>query len=158
MFKLPKIFAAAIGVALVLLSASTAFATSPHFTSAKATLSGTDLVVSFKEVGLGNNQNISYVASAAATADYACYNNGGNHPQATNKETVSGPVSAAGTFDSGKNGSISASLTISPPGPGAFSCPAGQALRLDSVTYTNVAITDTTNNVSTAIPGTFTAP
>jgi hypothetical protein len=134
-----------------------AFAASPHFISASA--SGPDsagnLAVSFKESGLGDNALITYVASADGTAVYACINGGNKHPQASNKETVSGPVSATGTFSSGKNGTISQSLTLSPPSAGSFSCPSGQRLVLAFDSYTHVAIADTTNNVTESIPGTF---
>jgi hypothetical protein len=137
--------------------AAAAQAASPHFIRASASgpNNAGQLIVSFKEAGLGDNQLITYVASADATATYACFNNGGNHPQATNKETVSGPVSATGTFSSGRNGSISQTLTINPPSAGSFSCPPGQRLVLADVSYTNVAITDTTNGVTEGIPGTF---
>lgn len=149
--------ALATALVVVALTVSVAFATSPHFVSASAAFqgSGPNLSVSFKEAGLGNNQLITYVASADATAVYACINGGGNHPKATNKETVSGPVSATGTFSSGKNGTISQTLTLSPPGPGGFACPSGQSLVLASASYTGVAITDTTNGVTESIPGTF---
>ncbi|NUP51146.1 MAG: hypothetical protein HOW97_28120 [Catenulispora sp.] len=116
--------------------------------------SGT-LNVNFKEAGLGDNQSITYVASADSTAVYACINHGGNHPQAANKETVSGPVSATGTFSSGKNGSITATLTLSPPSAGSFSCPGNQRLVLASVSYTDVSITDTNTPVTENIAGTF---
>jgi hypothetical protein len=139
---------AAIGVPVAL-------AVSPHFISASATLSGANLVVNFKEAGLGTNQNITYTATADATATYVCVNNGGKNPSAQNKTTVSGPVSATGTFSSGKNGNVTASLTLNPPGPGSFSCPSGQSLEIAQVTYTNVAITDTTNGITEPIPGTF---
>lgn len=144
---------------MLALSMSVALADSPHFISASASgpNSAGQLIVSFKESGLGNNQLITYVASADATATYACINGGGNHPQASNKETVSGPVSASGTFSSGKNGTISQSLTLNPPSAGSFSCPSGQRLVLAFVSYTNVAITDTTNSVTESIPGTFSA-
>jgi hypothetical protein len=134
-----------------------ALAQSPHFLSASASGPDSDgnLIVSFKEAGLGNNALIAYAANADATATYACINGGGNHPKATNKETVNGPVTATGTFSSGKNGSISQSLTLEPPSPGSFSCPGGQTLVLASVSYTNVTITDTTNGVTEDIPGTF---
>ena len=134
-----------------------AFAANPHFISASASgpNSAGNLTVSFKESGLGDNALIDYVASADGTAVYACINGGNKHPQASNKETVSGPVSATGTFSSGKNGTISQSLTLSPPSAGSFSCPAGQRLVLAFVGYTNVAITDTTNKVTESIPGTF---
>jgi len=140
---------------LVAFSASVALAVSPHFVRADATLSGTNLVVSFKEAGLGTNQLITYEANADATATYVCVNRGGANPSAQNKTTVSGPVSATGTFSSGKNGQVTASLTLSPPSAGGFSCPTGQSLEIAQVTYTNVSITDTTNGVTEPIPGTF---
>lgn len=143
-------------IAMLGLFAQSAFAASPHFISADANLTSSgNLEVQFKEAGLGDSQNVTEVASADATAEYACINNGGKHPQATNKETVSGPVTASGSFSSGKNGQITGSLTLSPPSQGSFSCPAGQNLILASVSYTNVSITDTNNSVSTSINGTF---
>jgi hypothetical protein len=132
-----------------------ALADSPHFVRADASTDGANLVVSFKEAGLGTNQLINYEATADATATYVCVNNGGKNPSAQNKTTVSGPVSATGTFNSGKNGQVTASLTLSPPGPGSFSCPKGQHLDIAEVIYTNVAITDTTNGITEPIPGTF---
>jgi hypothetical protein len=63
-------------------------------------------------------------------------------------------VSASGTFSSGKNGQVTASLTVSPP-PSDISCPSGQSLELAQVTYTNVTLTDTTNDVSISVNGTF---
>jgi hypothetical protein len=63
---------------------------------------------------------------------------------------VAGPVSATDTFNSGKNGQVTASLTVSPP-PSDISCPPGQSLELASVSYTNVTLTDTTNGVSIAV-------
>lgn len=158
MFNLQKSRIAGAGAAIIMfgLLAQSVFAANPHFVSASANLaSNGNLIVQFKEAGLGNNQNINEVASADSTAEYACINKGGKHPQATNKETVSGPVTASGNFSSGRNGQINGSLTLTPPGPGSFSCPNGQKLVLASVSYTNVTITDTTNNVSANIAGTF---
>lgn len=138
------------------LVASPVGATNAHFNRAAGTLnSDGSLTVSFKEVGLGTNLNINFVLTADSTVVYVCVNKGGSNPSAQNKTTVNGPVSASGTFASGKNGSISASLTVSPPSAGSFSCPGGQTLRVASVTYINVSLTDTTNNVSADIPGTF---
>jgi hypothetical protein len=150
-----KIAILALAFMAVALTAQQAVAQNPHFVSASARISGSNLVVSFKEAGLGDNQLINYTASADATATYVCVNRGGGNPSASNKTTVSGPVSASGTFSSGKNGQVNASLTLSPPGPGSFSCPPGQSLELAQVSYTNVAITDTTNRVTEPIPGTF---
>lgn len=152
MRKLMAVVAAAVAVAVL---APVALAVSPHFINASANLSGTSLVVSFKEAGLGSNQNIDYLASATASATYVCVNRGGGNPSAGNKTTVTAPVSQTGTFNSGKNGNVTGSLTISAPGPGSFSCPSGQSLQLASVTYSGVSITDTTNNITESISGTF---
>jgi hypothetical protein len=141
-FALPMILAAFV------MAAPAALAVSPHFISASGTLNGDgSLTVKFKEAGLGTNQNITYTLTADATATYVCVNRGGANPSAQNKTTVSGPVSATGTFNSGKNGNVTTSLTVSPP-PSDISCPPGQSLELASVTYTNVTLTDTTNGIS----------
>jgi hypothetical protein len=155
--RLKKRFVALAALVGAIAALSTAaFAVSPHFVSASADVSGANLVVSFKEAGLGTNQLITYTANADATATYVCVNRGGANPSASNKTTVSGPVSATGTFSSGKNGNVTASLTLMPPSPpSTFSCPNGQTQQTAQVTYTNVSITDTTNNVTEPIPGTF---
>ncbi len=145
-----------IGLALIAVVVAAAFAASPHFVNASASgpnASG-NLIVSFKEAGLGDNQLIHYTASADATAVYAIGNNGGNFPPSPTKQQVNGPVSASGTFNSGKNGAVNGSLTLTPP-PSTLKVPPGQTLYLVSVSYTNVAITDTTNGVTQGIPGTF---
>lgn len=129
--------------------AGSALADSPHFIRASGTLnSDGSLTASFKEAGLGTNQNIDYTLTADATVVYVCVNKGGANPAAQNKTTVSGPVSASGTFSSGKNGQVTASLTVQPPSPGGFSCPKGQSLEVASVSYTNVTVSDTTNGVT----------
>jgi hypothetical protein len=145
-----SLFAALFSVvALVLASASMADA--PKFHAANSSVSNTGaLVVTFDERGLGNG-DINYTLTADATAVYACINGGGNHPQAANKETKNAAVSASGTF-SPKNGRVVASLSAGPVSAGSFSCPNGQRLVLASVSYTNIVLTDTTNNVSTSVP------
>jgi len=135
----------------VVMAASPALAVSPHFISATATLNGNGtLTANFKEAGLGTNQLIDYTLSANATATYVCVNKGGANPSASNKTTVNGPVSASGEFSSGKNGNVTASLTVSPP-PANITCPGGQTLQLASVSYTGVMLTDTTNNISVSL-------
>jgi hypothetical protein len=135
-------------VGFVMAATPAALAASPHFISATGTLNASgSLTVNFKEAGLGTNQLINYTLTANATATYVCVNNGGANPSAQNKTTVSGPVSASGTFSSGKNGNVTASLTVSPP-PSNITCPPGQKLELASVSYTGVTLTDTTNNIT----------
>ena len=141
-------FKAALVLAGLTLSVAVAVA-APHFLSASASQSGDNLVVSFREAGLGNT-DITVQATADATAVYACINGGGKNPSAANKRTINTAVSASGVF-SPKNGSVRGSLTLTNPGPGDFTCTPGQRLTLVSVTYTNVRVTDVTNNVSVAI-------
>jgi hypothetical protein len=143
-------------LATAAVAVPTALAVSPHFIRADGTLNANgSLTVNFKEAGLGTNQLINYTLTADNTVTYVCVNRGGANPSASNKTTVSGPVSASGTFSSGKNGQVTASLTVQPTGPGSFSCPPGQSLEIAQVSYTNVVLTDTTNNVSIAVDGTF---
>jgi hypothetical protein len=150
-----RIFVLAAVLAVAAVAASSALAVSPHFVSASAQTNGANLVVSFKEAGLGGNQLISYTANANATATVVCVNNGGGHPQAANKTTVSGPVSASGEFSSGKNGNVTASLTLMPPAAPSDFCTPGQSEEIAFVTYTDVSITDNTNGITEPIPGTF---
>jgi hypothetical protein len=103
------------------------------------------LAVNFEEAGLGPNQLINDALTTDATATYVCVKSDGHKAQT--KTTVAGPVSASGTFNSGKNGEVTASLTVAPPSSD-ISCPPKQSLELASVSYTNVVLTDTTNSVS----------
>jgi hypothetical protein len=137
----------------LLMGSTAAMAASPHFINASAARSGNNLVVSWKEAGLGDNLNIDYTASATATRVDSCVNNGQNIPADPKKTTTQSPVTASGTF-SVKNGQVTASLTLSPPAT-TLSCPKGQTATLISLSYTNVRITDVTNGIFRDIPGTF---
>jgi hypothetical protein len=138
-------------LAAAVVAVPAALATSPHFINASGALNANgSLTVSFKEAGLGSNQLIDYTLSAQGTATYVCVNGGGSNPSAQNKTTVNGPVSASGTFSSGKNGNVSAALTVKPPASD-IGCPKGQKLELASAGYTQVTLTDTTDNVSASL-------
>jgi hypothetical protein len=151
-------FAVAALVVLVgaLAVVPAAQADSPHFIKASATINNDgQLVCSFKEAGLGNTLTTANVScSADATAVYQCFNNGGNHPKAGNKETVGGPVSNGGAFPV-RNGQTTGSITVSPPDPGDFTCPNGQTLYLQSVSYTNIVLSG--EGATADVPGTLTA-
>lgn len=145
-----------VALVAMLTFAAGALADSPRFKS--ATASGPDasgnLVVNFRETGLGNTPNpVNYTASADATALYACQNNGGNFPSDPKKQQESARVEANATFLS-ENGNVIGSVTLSPP-PSTLTCPGGQHAVLASITYTNVQICDTDHNVCRNIPGTF---
>ena len=132
-----------------------ALAESPHFLSANSSLSGGGvLTVSFKEVGLGNSgvtsTNITLTVDHAS-ADYQCWNRGGNHPQAGNKETVSTSLSITQTFKV-RNGQTTGSISAGPPGPGGFSCPGGQKLFLMSVNYSGIYVHGVGGDSREAVP------
>ncbi len=139
-------------VALALPAAATASG-SAHFIKSQtsASLDGNNLVCSFKEAGLSAGSTETTTCPADASATYECVNNGSKHPQASNKETVGGPVSGSDTFTVDQNGNITGSVTATPPGPGDFSCPSGQTLVLTSVSYTNVVLTDSTSGASISL-------
>jgi len=128
--------------------ATSAAAASAHFVRGPdASLSTSDLTVTWKEAGLGDTVSVNYLATATAAARYQCVNRGGKCPAAANKEEVFTDVSAPGTFSSGKNGSITGSLTIEAP-VGPMVCPGNQVKVLTAVSYTNIALADTTNGIS----------
>jgi hypothetical protein len=135
-------------VAALALGAYTAFATEgAHFMSSSSSVNdGGALVVNWDEAGLGN-ANIDYTLTADATALYACINNGGHHPKASNKESFQGSVQSGGSFQA-RNGRVRASLTAGPLTEPSFQCPSGQTRVLAQVTYTNIVLTDTTNDVT----------
>jgi len=157
MSKTLRVIVVATAALVVMLAmAAVALAASPHFLRASATINSSgQLVCTFKEAGLGNTLTVADIScSADATATYQCWNKGGKHPQAGNKETVGGPVSGGGEFPI-RNGSASGSITVDPPGPGDFSCPNGQSLFLEDVSYTNIVLSG--EGATADVPGTLTA-
>jgi hypothetical protein len=132
-----------------------AFADSPNFHFANASVSTTTgaLNVAFKETGLGNTVTTEQVTLHVdnATADYQCFNNGGNHPKAGNKETVSTSLTTTGSF-SVRNGQTTGTISAGPPSQGDFTCPSGQSLFLQSVTYTGITVTGSAGDSLGATP------
>ena len=137
-----------LAIALATLSIfSVAQASNPHFIYANGVLNTTtgDYVASFKEAGLGKNQNVQYLLEADANFVFQCYTKSNNQPQGAPNAGGSGHLSEPGTFNSGKNGNIVASLTLSPE-VGDASCQGnGLKLCLNSVSYQNVTLKDNTN-------------
>jgi hypothetical protein len=115
-----------IGFALLFITAMSVgvvLANSASFHFANASASGLNLVVTFKETGLGNSGplNVTIDVNADAIATYQCFNGGGNHPKAGNKTTVTQQVGGGGNFPV-TNGQTTGVITVSLPGPGGFSC------------------------------------
>ncbi len=139
----------------IMLTATSALADSPHFLFADNSTSTSTgaLTTSFKDAGLGTGTTSIQITLSVTTgtAVYQCFNNGGNHPKAGNKETVSTSLTTKGTFPV-SHGQTTASLTVGPPGPGSFGCPSGQSLFLQSATYSGITVSDATGNSLGATP------
>jgi hypothetical protein len=140
---------AVLSLMLVALAAVPALA-APNFKSATSSVANNGaLVVSFDERGLGN-ENLNYTLTGDSTATFACINRGGKNPSAANKRTTTTPFVVKTSFEA-KNGRVVESITSDAPSAGSFSCPGGQRLVLADVSYTNLVLTDTTNNVRTSV-------
>jgi hypothetical protein len=136
-----------LSLALVATAAIAGKGGSPQFLRApSASLGSPKVIVGWTEVGLGNTDNVFYIASATAAARYQCVNRGNNCPAASNKEDVVVDLSVNGTFGV-KNGRITGTLTIPAPPP-TLVCPGNQVVGVVSVVFTNITLLDDTNQVS----------
>jgi hypothetical protein len=153
MRRVAAVIAALFGLSIAM--ATPAVADSPHFLFANSSISSSTgaLNVSFKEVGLGNTATSEEVTLTVdqASAVYQCFNNGGKHPKAGNKETVSRSLTTPGTFDV-RNGQTTGTLSAGPPDQGDFACPAGQSLFLESVTYSGITVKGSSGDSLGATP------
>jgi hypothetical protein len=155
------LIALAATAALVLGGAGPALAGgSPHFikSGTGASLSGTSLVVHFKEAGLSAGSTEAVEATAHLDATYQCVNGGGNVPADPKKTTISSEASASGFFPVEQNGNLVGTLTLNAPAAAdALDCPGGQTATLTAAVYTNVQVIDHTSGATFAIRGTFSA-
>ena len=87
----------------------------------------------------------------SATTVYQCFNNGGNHPKAGNKETVTAPVTATGAFPV-RNGQTTGTISAGPPSQRGLHLPVGQSLFLQSVTYSGITVTGAAGDSLGATP------
>jgi hypothetical protein len=134
-------FLVALVTAFFAMAIPAAWADSASFHYANASVdSDGALSVSFKLTGLGTGvSSVEINLTAAASATYQCWNNGGKHPKAGNKEDVNGPLDVPATF-AVKHGQVTDTITGGPLGPGDFSCPSGQSLFLEAVGYSNIGL------------------
>jgi hypothetical protein len=150
----------AAGAAAAALVAAPAMAGNGHFieSQTKASLSGTSLVVKFKEAGLESGAVVTVELRAHLQATYQCINNGGKNPNDPKKTTIDSEQSANEPFAVPKNGNLVGELTLSPPSASsALDCPSGQTATLTEVTWSMVELEDLTTGAYLALPGTFSA-
>jgi hypothetical protein len=139
--------------ATVVMGASAALAASPHFLFANNSIDTSTgaLNTSFKEVGLGTGaESVNITLSANASATYQCYNKAGNKPQGVPKSAGPTALVGSGNFPV-RNGQTTGSLSVGPLAS-PISCPSGQRLFLDSVTYTDTFVSDESGNSLHATP------
>ena len=141
-------------VAAVVMTATSALADSPHFlfaTNSIDTSTGA-LNTAFKEAGLGTGTtSVAITLTADATATYQCYNKAGNKPQGVPKTFGPSGVSGSGDFPV-RHGNTTGTLVAGPLDPSGFSCPSGQLLFLDAVSYSNTQVTDAFGTTIHATP------
>ena len=138
--KIAKLLGSTAVLGMVVLGATTlpAYAGSPHFVDDSATATNNHngtVTVSGKEAGLGNETQIHINVTATAL----CINGGGNHPKAVNKTSAN----AQGDFPV-QNGKADFSLNLTAVFQPSCSPPM-------TVQWTNIVVTDTTNNVTTRL-------
>ncbi len=131
------VLAALIGAVAAI--STVAFAGSPHQVgTCTASQSGNTLAINdCKEAGLGDEAQINVTVSA----DALCINNGGHHPKAVNKTSVSSKLVVP--VQNGKavfNATLTATFQpdCSPP---------------MTVQFTNISIVDTTNGITLVFTG-----
>src|SRR5262245_1899219 len=141
-------------VTTVVMGATAALADSPHFLFANNSINTSTgaLNTSFKEAGLGTGTtSVAITLTADATATYQCYNKAGNKPQGVPKSVGPTGVSGSGDFPV-RHGQTTGTLVAGPLSQGSFSCPSGQLLFLDAVTYSNTQVTDQFSTTIHAAP------
>jgi hypothetical protein len=138
-----RILVTAALAAASMVSATAAFAESPHFigtpTCTKSLSTG--LICSGKAAGLGNGPTKAFLTASSVSATYECVNHGGN--VAPGQPVVESNVTGPSQTITPHNGQIRFSPTLPPPPtPSAASeCPNGHwTVRLTSLTYSDVVL------------------
>jgi hypothetical protein len=123
----------------------------PHFVEFDGGFGSPELHLRAKEVGLGNNQGVTWEFGANNTAVYVCVNRGGNIPPSPKKIQVAGPVVDVEQLPpADKNGNITGTGMLVPKSPPAdFSCPGSQTMKLACVRFATVKVKDVTNSTPT---------
>ena len=133
------IFALVLALTTPALSVLPALAGNPHFVTLTVTRSGNSLILTGKEAGLGDEQQVNIEFNASAS----CINPGDNHPKAGNKESVS----ATGTFPV-QNGKAEFTLYLT----ATFQPECAPPM---TVQFSGVLVGDLTNSLSVSLAGTF---
>ena len=152
-----------VGVLALTLAfiATPAFAGNAHFIGNHTTATGTgpDLVVKFKEAGLESGTIVDITLTADYQATFQCINGGKKNPNAANKSEEGGTLDTSAQFGPvPKNGNLTGSIPLAAPTTDSndLECPNGQREQLSVIEWSNIVITDTTNDATYNVPGSFT--
>ena len=141
-------------IGLASFMCTTVRADSPHFVGAQTfsfnSVTG-DYSVSFKEAGLGSTPvTYTLAAGAGTTFTYQCFTKSNNTPQGS-PNSVSGSGDSTSTTITPHNGTVSATICLTPEQDGASCQGHGLALKLIGTDYDNVTFSDGLgNNVAIA--------
>ncbi len=141
-------------IALSSFVATTVRADSPHFVkgpTASLDTSTGEYCVSFKEAGLGSTPvTYTLTAGAGTVFTYQCFTKSDNAPQGS-PNGVSGSGDTTVTTITPHNGTVSATICLTPEQDGASCQGHGLALKLIGTDYDNVTFSDGLgNNVAIA--------
>lgn len=146
---------------IVAFAAASAMAAGPHFVGpVTASLdSDNNLQVCWTEAKLDKSAAVDYEVQGNVSATYRCQTPAGICPGAIPPVIVLEPgTTRQGTFTSGKNGRLTACLTIEVPPPTSNPCGGPLTLILTDIAYANITLEDKTNSVGLqATPSTISA-
>jgi hypothetical protein len=136
-------------IALSGFVATTVRAQSPHYVGAQTfnlnSVTG-DYSVTFKEAGLGSTPVTYTLASGTDTLfTYQCFTKSGGQPQGA-PNSVSGSTDTTITTITPHNGSVTATITLTPEQDGAHCQGGGLVLRLIAVDWDGVTLNDGLGN------------
>ncbi|HEX4949104.1 MAG TPA: hypothetical protein VFZ34_20675 [Blastocatellia bacterium] len=146
-----------VATSLVMLTVvSFAWAPSPTLQNVRATLvDDKNLRVSWEEINLPPNTNVTYAVNAAALATYACVNSSGNCPGT--EYVVRQPVGTNATYLSSKRGVVYGTVTMEAPvAPSTFTCAGGQTMVLSEISYRLILVQDLSGPSKVASPSSMT--
>jgi hypothetical protein len=129
MFKKVLLLAVVVGA----IAVPTAIAANAHWNSGPSvSVSGNTLSVTGKAVGLGNTAGFAdFSLTGTINVSSRCYTKSNNTPQAANKQEAI-TVDQNGSFPI-RNGSTTVSFSVTPLS--TLSCPKGQVVKIESISY-----------------------
>ena len=109
--------------------------------------------IGIHEVGLSAGQKVTYHVAGNASGNYSCNRTDGTLDSAPGSQQVATARADVTTaFAAGANGEVIAVIIVPPARPNNSICPPGYAIGQWRSSYTNMTVTDQTNNVTWGAP------